>query len=560
MLKEIWSERFKNHDSPEKAVQLKSGLNVVIGITETGNESGNSLGKSTFLHIIDFILGGESFLKTKSFKNAGEHKIYYMFNFSGKEFRFCRTVSKHSVVYKCQSDYSYTEADKYDSLDDYKKFLAAQYKIDTSELSFRDWISPFFKIFNKSPNFKDRPLMNTSTSSEQEEIHTLEKIFNRFLEIKEMVEVTAKRKNLTDVKKYISKKKIELKELNTISNPKEIKKEIEALESNKQQLLENQNAYIKELDAKTSTRLADINAQLSILRRKRNRLNSQISNLKKENTKESSPTRESFELLKQFFPDVNIRKIEEIESFHSKLSEILKTEYIEKIDELNKQLQPIDRTIQELQNDFYSLSGNNDFQMPFLNEYTKLQSKINDKNADLERYYENQRIIKEAKEAKPVLIHKESEILNDIAREINPVLADFSEKVLGTNYCKIQIYFEDASKYSVSVITDDGTSTTYLAPIAFDLAILKLSLLPVIAHDSYLFSDTKGKRFDSLMQYYDSMNTLVGKQIFISVHQRKAPNEFSDSTNQIIERNKVLVLQENGNELYGENWSITKSK
>lgn len=35
---------------------------------------------------------------------------------------------------------------------------------------------------------------------------------------------------------------------------------------------------------------------------------------------------------------------------------------------------------------------------------------------------------------------------------------------------------------------------------------------------------------------------------------------FSDSTNQIIERNKVLVLQENGNELYGENWSITKSK
>ena len=84
MLKEIWSERFKNHDSPEKAVQLKTGLNIVIGYTETGDESGNSLGKSTFLHMIDYILGGDSFLKTKSFKNAGEHKIYYMFEFSGK--------------------------------------------------------------------------------------------------------------------------------------------------------------------------------------------------------------------------------------------------------------------------------------------------------------------------------------------------------------------------------------------------------------------------------------------------------------------------------------------
>lgn len=98
MLKEIWSERFKNHDSPETAIKLKNGLNIVIGITETGEESGNSLGKSTFLHIIDFIFGGESFLKTKSFENAGEHKIYYMFEFSGKKYRFCRTAGKKSAV------------------------------------------------------------------------------------------------------------------------------------------------------------------------------------------------------------------------------------------------------------------------------------------------------------------------------------------------------------------------------------------------------------------------------------------------------------------------------
>ncbi|MCR5080639.1 MAG: DUF2326 domain-containing protein [Treponema sp.] len=560
MLKEIWSERFKNHDSPEKAISLKSGLNVVIGITETGEESGNSLGKSTFLHIIDFVLGGESFLKTKTVKNAGDHKIYFMFEFSGEEYRFCRTVCKQSAVYKCQSDYSYTEADKYDNIDAYKDFLSNQYKLDTSEISFRELISPFFKIFNKSPNFKDRPLMNNGSSSSLEEIHTLEKIFNRFSEIKDMVEVTTRKKNLSDVKKYASRHNIELKELRPITNPKETEKEIEALETNKQQLLENQNAYIKELDTKTSTRLAEINAQLGLLRRKRNRLNSQISNLKKENTKESAPTAKSFELLKQFFPDVNIRKIEEIENFHSKLSEILKTEYDEKINELNTQLMPIDKKIRELQNEFYSLSGNNDFQTPFLKEYSRLQSEIDKKKADLEQYFENQRITNAAKEAKPILIPKETEILNDIAKAINPILADFSEKILGTNYRKIQLYFEDTSKYSVSVTTDDGTSTTYLAPIAFDLAVLQLTSIPALAHDSYLFSDTKGKRFDSLMKYYDSLNSLESKQIFISVHQRKAPNEFSDETNAIIERNKILVLQENGNELYGENWSIAKGK
>lgn len=558
MLKEIWSERFKNHDSPEKAVQLKTGLNIVIGYTETGDESGNSLGKSTFLHIIDYILGGDSFLKTKSFKNAGEHKIYYMFEFSGKQYRFCRTVSKKSVVYRCKLDYSYSETDKYESLDEYKKFLAAMYKLDISELSFREWISPFFKVFNKSPNFKDHPLMISNSSSEQAEIHSLEKMFGLYSEIKDMVEVTLKKKNITDVKKYASKRNIELKEFSSISNPKDTVKEIELLENKKQKLLEDQNAYIKELDAKTSVRLAEIDSQLSLLRRKRNKINSQISNLKKEISRESSPSAESFELLKQFFPDVNLRKIEEIEKFHSSLSEILKTEYREKIEELSKLLLPVDELVHNLQNKFYSLSGNNDFKTSFLQEYAEIQFEINNKKEELEKYYENQSISNTAKEAKTILIQKEKKILNDIAGIINPVLTDFSKKILGENYNKIQLLFDDTSKYSVSVTTDDGTSTTYLGPIAFDLSVLKLSSLPVVAHDSYLFSDTKGKRFDSLMIYYDSLNSLSQKQIFISVHQRKSPNEFSERTNKIINDNRILALKENGGELYGENWSITK--
>lgn len=560
MLKEIWSERFKKHDKPEKAILLKNGLNIVVGYTETGEESGNSLGKSTFLHIIDYIFGGDSFLKTKSFKNAGEHKIYYMFDFSGKKFRFCRTVSKKSVIYRCKADYTYLETDKFASLDDYKEFLATMYKLDISELSFREWISPFFKIFNKSPNFKDHPLMNSNSSSEQTEIHSLEKIFGRYSAIKDMVEVTLKKKNITDVKKYASKRNIELKELNAISNPKDIMKEIEVLESEKQKLLEDQSVYIKELDAKTSLRLAETDSQLSLLRRKRNIINSKISNLKKEISRESSPSAESFDLLKQFFPNVNLRKIEEIEKFHSSLSEILKTEYREKIEELTKRLLHIDESIRKLQNEYYSLSGNNDFKTSFLQEYARLQFEINNNREELEKYHENQRIANAAKEAKPILIQKEKEILNEISDIINPELNEFTKSVLGENYNKIELTFDETSKYSVSVTTDDGTSTTYLGPIAFDLSVLKLSSLPVVAHDSYLFSDTKGKRFDSLMSYYDSLNFLPQKQIFISVHQRKIPNEFSEMTNQIINANRILTLTENGGELYGENWSITKGK
>lgn len=59
MLKMMKSDSFIEKGEKRKPIYFHKGLNVVMG-----NDTGaNSIGKSTFLMIIDFIFGGEDYIK-----------------------------------------------------------------------------------------------------------------------------------------------------------------------------------------------------------------------------------------------------------------------------------------------------------------------------------------------------------------------------------------------------------------------------------------------------------------------------------------------------------------
>ena len=53
MLVEIMCDEFKDHGTPRGRIQLHAGLNTVMG----SSSGSNSIGKSTFLMIIDFVFG-----------------------------------------------------------------------------------------------------------------------------------------------------------------------------------------------------------------------------------------------------------------------------------------------------------------------------------------------------------------------------------------------------------------------------------------------------------------------------------------------------------------------
>lgn len=72
MLKEIYCEQFY-----QKHITFNEVLNVVLGTSAADN----SIGKSTFLLIIDFVYGGNTYAKAIDIKeNVGNHDIFLHLN------------------------------------------------------------------------------------------------------------------------------------------------------------------------------------------------------------------------------------------------------------------------------------------------------------------------------------------------------------------------------------------------------------------------------------------------------------------------------------------------
>lgn len=97
MLYEIYSDAFK-----EKRIRFHNGLNVVLGT----NSGDNSIGKSTFMLIVDFVFGGDTYARaTDIIKNVEDHRICFTFKFNDELYYFARSLFNSKVVDVCDENY-----------------------------------------------------------------------------------------------------------------------------------------------------------------------------------------------------------------------------------------------------------------------------------------------------------------------------------------------------------------------------------------------------------------------------------------------------------------------
>ncbi|HEO7592872.1 TPA: DUF2326 domain-containing protein, partial [Streptococcus agalactiae] len=103
MLIEMWSPVFKKDGQTREPIQFHPGLNVIMGM----DLANNSIGKSSSLLAIDFIFGGNSYLKSIAVKKLGDHPIYFCFQFE-KKFYFSRDTANPDIIIVCDKNYSPT--------------------------------------------------------------------------------------------------------------------------------------------------------------------------------------------------------------------------------------------------------------------------------------------------------------------------------------------------------------------------------------------------------------------------------------------------------------------
>ncbi len=92
---------FKEQGVERPVIRFKEGLNVILG-KEDGE---NSIGKSSAMLAIDFVLGGNTYIESDGVKHIGNHTIFFTFRFDEKEYYFARNTGDSDKIFVCTRKY-----------------------------------------------------------------------------------------------------------------------------------------------------------------------------------------------------------------------------------------------------------------------------------------------------------------------------------------------------------------------------------------------------------------------------------------------------------------------
>ncbi len=337
MLQEIKCEHFN-----EKTIKFKNGLNVVLG----DNHASNSIGKSTLLAIIDFIFGGSTYVvnNSGSIKQFDIHNFYFYFLFDDGSYYFKMDTNKE-FVYKCDKEYKLLEVDPL-TYDEYIVFLKTHYNLTHINLKFRQMVTTYSRIWGKGNDFVSKPLKNFANDSDKENIENLLKLFNFYNKIEkvneELKNQNENRKIFNKASKYNFVKKINLtKYKNNITEKRFLDSEFQNLKS-------NIVGHVKDVTSIVNTEILTLNYEKEKIEDLLNLYNNKLKRIKLNLENKSYIKSKNLLKLKDFFPNVNMDKLENIEEFHNGISKILRNELKKSEKDIDKKIYEIKTQIDEI--------------------------------------------------------------------------------------------------------------------------------------------------------------------------------------------------------------------
>ena len=335
MLVEMMSPAFKEKDEVRPPIRFKDGLNVVLG-KEDGT---NSIGKSSALLAIDFVFGGNTYIASDGVKHIGDHTIFFTFKFDGKEYYFARNTASPEEIQVCSKGYELTGSVK--TRQEFVDWLKEKYNMDFPGLSFRSTMSSFFRVYGKDNTNERKPLYGIPGDGMQKSIDRLVKLFDRYRDIEDYTS------RLEEQKKKLSAYR-EARKYRFVSDL------VGGKEKYDENLAEIHSLQV-ELDTLTSEQVEthseeDIekNKLKSDLKDKKFRLEESIETKKRRlSLLDMSlsyglyPTEADLSGLQEFFPEVNLRKLYEVEGYHKKLASILDGQFAAERDSVQREIEDL---------------------------------------------------------------------------------------------------------------------------------------------------------------------------------------------------------------------------
>lgn len=400
MLKQISCDHFIVNGHVREPINFHKGLNVVLG----GKSGTNSIGKSTFLMILDFVFGGRDYIKEDKDvqKNVGQHTINFVFEFNGKDYYFSRSTKDFQTVNVCDEDFK-PKIGKRMTLKEYQKFLAEKYDLDLPGLTFRNAVSRFIRVYNRKTVNEKRPLQTVDQESGKQQVYSLLKLFDKYSPIKDREEAADKAEEAYTVFKNAGAYKY-VPIVDTKRQYKENIKKIDSLKIQLANLESKNNEGTLNLDEIQAERLRDIRNRLSQLRDFKNIYTSRLNVVKANEQAGPNKFRSNYRELKQFFPEIDLTKIEEIDKFHHQVTKFLKEEFEKEKGTLEKNISDVSCRINKLVAEARKIKNQQapNVQTAILNDYADKKAelkRLEDENKNYETKNELNQAKKEQKEA-----------------------------------------------------------------------------------------------------------------------------------------------------------------
>lgn len=551
MLYEIECEKFAKKVNgqlvPRGRIQLREGLNTVLG----DKAAQNSIGKSTFLLVVDFCFGGDDYINPKICKakeKLHSHTINFAFKFGDRIDYFCRSTKTPSEVEICDSDY---KIQRTQTLNEFKDYLLKSYGITTPSISFREMVGRFLRIYGRE-NYAERYPLKYGDVKPEASIETLEKLFNVFAFIEEYKNVYDDKSKRTKVRDDATK----LGEMTNVARTKKEynsnEKEIERLKAELQKLMDREDAKLSQEEKDNLDKASEIRGQMTVLKRRRSRLVSQLNAVKANMSGGLVPVEEDLSELSEFFPDVDVQKLSQIEHFHDKMQRILSQEMGDEIAQLQILIDAISAEMVRLQESQRKLGIPVTISKKFMDMVVEIQRRIDILVAKNKGYDKSAKLKTEKKDAKIQLEDVRETQLQAVETSINQEMTRLNDYIYGGERYAPTIKFGNSRSgkptYEFWTEDDTGAGTNFKGLIIFDLALLRLTELPVIAHDSNIFKNIADLPIDKIMELYNQSK----KQIFIAFDKE---DTFYDVTRDIVHSTTVIELHENGGELFGWSWA-----
>lgn len=548
MLKFIECEKFIENGVPRGKIEFFSGLNICLG----EDNAENSIGKSTFLFAVDFCFGGDSYCSQKELlKEVGNHKINFCLEFDNEPYYFSRSTENSKEVAFCDENFNIMK--KISDID-FKDFLLEKYNLAETGLSFRQAVTSFIRIFGKeSSEIKNIVGVERYNGGKTGILRNLIKLFEEYDEVKSLEEKSAaiqsEQNEFTSVEKSKIVKNGKIKNLSQL---KESEIRVDQLKDELLQIAEANKIQTETVDAQRAAQAAELERQITVLKRNRTKLLNEKTILEANLGSETKIQKENLDELKSFFPELNIPHIEEIQNFHNQIAKILKKETEEELAKIEDKISGNENNLIEATQALMELRVPVSIPKKILEQYAAVSIQKNELEGQVCFYKNSEQISRKLKEIKIELDDKKNSILKEIAVKINQKLEELSVKVNGDDSYAPCLNLNSASSYIFYAPNDSGTGTAYVSMVLYDLAILELTNLSFVIHDSILFKNLSDNRVIKVFEEYENSR----KQIFVSFDKKNSYE--SDSLKKTIENHTVIELYAGGGELFGRSWAKKK--